>query len=463
MESQNEKLSILFHGNNEILKVINSGASLEKLFGLPNEKCNLLNKEISSTESPNKFIITHSQNNEKKIYQIEKGNIQITSITADKNDLHKILKGMGIHWKNIKDLQTLETIKAYNTSKSKFTVLVPPDVCNYAVNRTFDSIPYKNSKVFVPENSYLCSNDKYVEFVIGSYTGKLLRDEICINFSDVYSLFSCVSEDLYKENATDFSTPKKEYLYEEIYQQYIFTDYFPEMYKYKKCISLDTYTSSSGLTFDSDSREMVQNVILTQTLFAIAIYQEKYQISHNNLSSYTIYLEKITEHTEFRGIKLHNADYFHYQIHGRDIFIPYIPVIVKIGNFTLGTKFSKPIVGLKEIFEDGMDGIIPNHFIKSYDSLMFLVMYTLMLDLKFENIGNLVEKCIYYACPGVLPSHGNIKKQLVEMEYYNSASGRPNLDNLDKVKTAKEILEGPIYNKYWKIPKDGEVVHLGDF
>src|SRR5580698_8178120 len=102
MESQTEKLAILFHSNNEILKVINSGISLEKIFGLPNEKCDLLNSHILSTENSDQFIITRSQNKEEKLYQVKKGDVHIKYVTTNRKGLHKILKTMNMQWNDIK-------------------------------------------------------------------------------------------------------------------------------------------------------------------------------------------------------------------------------------------------------------------------------------------------------------------------------------------------------------------------
>jgi hypothetical protein len=460
MESNKNKLKIIFEGNQEILKAISSGNSLEKIFGLPNEKCHLIDKQILQSESPNEFTIQIPGMGQ-RLYRVKKGDLKMSYITIPRYNLHRVLIHEGFNWDDIKEIQSKKTIQNYNSkNKKNITIVLPPLICEFN-GGSFEIIPYTEAnnlgpkvygkKIFIPKGSYICDSEDYTQFVIGSYTGKFYREGLCINFSDVYSLFTCP-----KIN-------KEKSVRSEVYQQYIFTDYFPVMQEYKKCISMNTF-------LETDNPELVQHSVFIQTLFAIALYQEKYQISHNNLSSHTIYLEIINDETQFNGQYLSKMDYFHYKLGGDNIYIPYVPVIVKIGGFSLGMKFSKPIVGLKNIFENGLakvnpakEPIVPNTFVKSYDSLMFVVLYCLMLDLKFENLGRFLERCLVFTCPGLTFVHGNLKNQLVEMEYYNSRTARPNLNNVKNAKSALEILEGPVLKEYGRKPRDDKnIILLGE-
>jgi serine/threonine protein kinase len=466
-----ENIKIIFENKEEILNTISHGDEITELLGLPSEKCALIGTEIKLGKSLGKgsfgevFSITFPGMG-KKQYVVKKGALVLEVIFKPKSRIMEILKVGDFALDYVMKWQTPERRRLFNEAKNdnNVSILIPPKICRLSQDRLFTEIPNRNARngnkdhlIKIEKGSYLCSDASFSEFVIGSYTGKLYRDGLCINFFNVYSMFTCVD---YESN---FSA---------IYNQYIFMDKIDNsMRKISKCITLENYAKTNFKTFVTDE---ICNGVFIQVMFAIAMYQNKYNISHNNLHDDNVFVEYVTKDTTFNSEKLIDKEWYHYRCDNIDIYFPAIPVIVKIGDFGLSVKYSKPIVGNKAIFssghvDDGTGHWIPNIYLPSYDSLFFMVSIWLLLGrqtswVKENKYGKLIPECVRVMCPTVPKSNNpdfDYFPAMVSQGYVRRSNGRPVLNNLTNVLPAISILKGPIANMYGKKPKTGTIITLG--
>ena len=212
---------------------------------------------------------------------------------------------------------------------------------------------------------------------------------------------------------------------------------------------------------------VIMNGIYIQTLFAIASYQAKFKISHNDLHTGNVFVEFVTEKTEFNEKKLIEADYYHYEINGKSIYFPAIPVIVKIGDYGKSVKYTEPIIGDKYVFDSGYeqgDGTgpwIPNTYLAQYDSLYFTTSYIMVYGYFVNKLGSLIPECVKYMCDGD-PTQGwpNVYGYLRGEGYIRGGNSRPYFNRLNEVKSSADVLENFIQPKYSKKPK-GKIITLG--
>jgi len=234
--------------------------------------------------------------------------------------------------------------------------------------------------------------------------------------------------------------------------------------KNKKCLPL----SHLGLPKAGDFNLI--NGLYIQLIFAIAMYQDKLKLSHNDLHASNMFIEFVTKKTIYNNQTLHDADWYHYHCKGYDLYFPAIPIIMKIGDYGLSVKYSEPIVGDKSVFEDGLDQNdgngpwIPNTFMPSYDCLFATVAYATMIDplISQGNIGNFLTRCIRFMCPDT-GSHPIVTMQLLDqLEYIELEKGiRPVFKNLKNVRTSLDLLKGPILVECGEKPRAGKIVTIG--
>jgi serine/threonine protein kinase len=457
-----DKVNIVFQGNEEILKVVNNGSSIVKLLGYPHEKkCSLIGAEISLGNRVGKgafgevYLITFPGMGTRK-YVIKAGEIEFEVENLDSDELIQLLTKRDLTWEDIKPLQTARTIRVFENGETdhgvpkQMAVVIPPNMCLITKNaETFQRIPQGKvaTTVTVPVGSYLCDTNVYSEYVIGVYTGKLYREGLCANFFDVHSMFTCP-----RKKADEF-------------MQYIVMD------------KIDGDLMAVG---DSKLKDPVErNSVYIQTLMAIACYQKKYQLSHNDLHAGNVFIEYIKNDTMYNNQDLSKATWFHYNVSGYNIYFPAGKIIVKIGDYGLSVKYSTPIVGDKYVFETGYDQNdgggpwIPNVYMPQYDSFFFTGAYIAKVAGSVGNsklAGPLITDCMEFMCPDIKrkdPNHiSEIREKLMKKNFIRSSNGRPILDNLNLIKPVMEVIQGPIYQKYGKMPMsafNGEIVTLGVF
>jgi serine/threonine protein kinase len=447
---QEQQIQFLFENNQEILNVIATHGEISNILSVPNERCSLIGSEIKLTDKIGKgkfgevFLITIPGLGTKH-FVVKKVKAEYEIISGDNAFWMEYFEDTGQTWDYLKNFQSEDTIDRFeNDNYKNISFIIPPagTECLMKQDRTYDAIPQSESikTITVPKNSYLCENEVYVEYLIGIYTGKIYRDFECINFFNMYSMFACPDSGKY-------------------FNQYIFMDKLDgDIEDNIGCISIYKY-----LTLPKTHHNDVMNGIYIQTLFAIAIYQDRLQLSHNDLHTGNLFIEVVTKNTIYNNQSLIDADLYHYHIKDKDIYIPAIPVIVKIGDYGLSIKYSNPVVGDPYIFETGYaqkkDPWVPNVYLPSYDSLYFTTAYMGVLAYASE----LMINCIRFMCPKISNASENILNQLIAANYVRPFIGgnRPVLENLHSVKPAIDILLGPILNEYKTKPKAGKIVTLG--
>lgn len=466
-----DKVKIVFENNEEIINVVNNGNSIVKLLGYPsNEKCSLIGAEIKLDKKVGKgafgsvYLISFPGMGAKK-YVIKKGDVEFHVNVISVDDIIKCLISENLTWDDVKPFQTARTIRVFETENNpnkKVNFVFPPDLCLVSdTPDTFTRIPASQTGgdiVTVPVGSYLCGTNAYSEYVIGVYMGYLYRKFTCINFFDVHSMFTCPND---TGGVGGFF-------------QYILMDKIDgDLSGCKRCTDTNLFVPS--IKSHANKFTLIDSIYV-QTLIAIACYQKKYEISHNDLHPGNVFLEYVTKDTEYNGQKLHDADWFHYIVGGKNIYLPATDIIVKIGDFGLSVKYSDPIVGDKEVFETGYDQYdgngpwIPNVYMKCYDSFFFTCAYsrTINADMASTELSPLIVECLGYMYTKLKLKNPNAPagflKRLTQLNMIRPDNTRPVLDNLHLIKkSAYDIVREPVYNKYGQFPTYGKIVDLGEF
>src|SRR6185503_18466476 len=363
-----QKINFIFEGNVEVLNAVSKGDPIVKLLGFPNpSKCPLIGSEIQLLDKIGEgkfgqvFLIDVPGKGAKK-YVVKKGKVSAELY-------HK--EGPIDEDNAIEETEvSLDTLKAFNpyvnfNLSGKLLIYVPKfaQECLIEEDMEFPALPEfqdetGGERVIVPAGSYLCSDKSFSEFYIGAMVGEAYRKEECINFFDVYSMFTCLSDDQSTKVA-------------KIYNQFIFMDKLSGEYSnFNRCNHAAKFLKSipkaekrlsqnrnKYLKNKTEYEKSIRDAIYFQLIFAIAFYQERYDLSHNDLHEKNMFIECIDETTMFNSELLHDAEWFHYSVRvdnkgtRRDIYFPKMDVILKIGDFGLSVKYSHPMVGDLEIFD----------------------------------------------------------------------------------------------------------------
>jgi serine/threonine protein kinase len=472
-----KEIKVIFEGQDEIIKAIDSQSEIVTLLGLPSEKCALIGSKIKLIKLLGKgaqgtvFQIEFPGMGE-KIYVAKKANMTLEVYNTQQSKAEKYLDKINLTWADIRDWQSSKNVDKWENANpyDKVSIVIPPKMC-LSNQRIFEAIPsnvkynsdlpYTNDgkHIDIPKGSYICNNQSFSELAIAIYVGKLYRDNICINFFNTYSMFTCVNQ---KQYNSDFNE----------YTQYTFMDKIDgALNNYHQCIKWNKYIE--------ENKRISPNItdgIYIQTLFAIAAYQHYNRISHNDLHLGNLFVEFVTSETTYNGEKLIDADFYHYSIGGNDIYIPAIPVLAKIGDFGLSIKYTEPIIGCLEVFEDGMntnDGTgawIPTVYIPQYDSLYFTGVYIIgvVKAIVYENATDMMRDCMTFMCPNInaesfknTTPHTTILTLLTKEGYLKPSNYRPVLNKLAEVKNARETLLGPVMKYYSTKPKSGKIITIG--
>lgn len=276
-----------------------------------------------------------------------------------------------------------------------------------------------NGEYIIPKGSYLCEQELYSEYVIGILCGELYRKMDCINFIDIFGFTTC--------NEVDPVDTR----------QYIFMDKIDgsirKLFKSRPDMLLRTvFKSTSGKKYKAI------DFIYIQTLAAIASYQNKYELSHNDLHDDNIFYEATDDEITYNGVKLIDVDYLTYIFKktNQTITLPTFGIIVKIGDYGMSVKYSKPILGNKTVLLSGYDqgdgdgAWMPNWFSKSYDALYM----TFCINFMTKGKCRLAKKVIEY-----------INYQAKGVDVFHSGNGRPIINMLEPLKhiTAESLLMNP--------------------
>lgn len=442
-----ESIDFIFEGGAETLKIISRGDPLVASLAIPSASCPLIGSTIKLGKAVGKgqfgevFVIEVPGKGTKQ-YVVKAGDVELRDAPAFDYDI--IVKNIGV-----------DVFNAFNPDfTTSSTRIVYPEFGNMciseSVTRYTNQTTGKKDDVVVPVGSYLCETNVYSEFFIGAMVGEAYRKNECIHFFDVYSMVTCPTS----KNDT--------------YKQYIFMDKIDdELNGIITCIRADKYIESYP-----DNPYEVFDSLYIQMMFAIAFYQEKYQLSHNDLHMGNLFVEFVRDTTEFNGQKLIDTEWYHYRFEEEDIdlYIPATPVLAKIGDYGLSVKYSHPIVGDEAVFYSGydqLDGIgpwIPNTFTPAYDAMYATFKYMYATNTYQDHL--FVPRCFDYLSAGEGDYHkliAPVRKTgtKVSTNMINLSNHRPKLKLIDRCKTAKELLLSPLLSKYGHKPTVGRIVTIG--
>jgi len=286
----------------------------------------------------------------------------------------------------------------------------------------------------VSPRSIICDQE-YSEYALALLLGDIASRGVCINFVDVFAFATCNNKN---ENT-------------------IYNYTFMEK-------AHSTLRKKVGCIFGStDKKTKLTNFLLIQILFAIATYQKEYEIVHGDLHADNIFLF-YDYNMQWKSQKITNFDYFEYKIGKTSIYLPAIPIIVKIGDLGYGVKYKKNMIGNSYVLEKGYDQgkgegpILPNFFTKAYD-----LMYVLD-EFREKNPSNEFIKSMVAYVAGL---KSDCKDSELDKKFdtlVNPRNRRPKIKEISKLThvTPEAILTNhSIMGKYLKKPK-GNIINIGE-
>ena len=210
----------------------------------------------------------------------------------------------------------------------------------------YKRIDQTDAETIVPPGSSVCE-DSYSELVHSILSGDLYRSGRSINFIDTFAFSVCQAEKYSDRN-----------------RKYEFLTFMEQI--------------------DGTMRSMIVELapymknIIVQIMFGVAVLQTL-GIVHGDLKDDNIFIERVTENTVWDGLNVQDAKYFKYVLNGTPFYLPACPYIVKIGDWGLSCKYSKPMILNKTTMETGYDQYdgegpwLPNWCAKAYDPLHILM------------------------------------------------------------------------------------------
>ena len=194
---------------------------------------------------------------------------------------------------------------------------------------------------------------------------------------------------------------------------------------------------------NEDIKQLTFENILIQILHAMACYQT-YKIEHGDLHTDNLMIEYIKEGNTFDGQDIYSAHWFMYTIGDVNLYIPFIPIIIKIGDFGQSIKYSIPMVGNKSEMKRGL-GFTNGDILYTFAGL-------------------------YYDNPGI--NNELFKNILSFMLEYPKETAIDNFINGDNDRHMKlvgkeknypyNLLQNKtIFGKYMEKPSSGKIVRLG--
>jgi len=336
--------ALTFRDRNEVLRIYNTGGALVKYLTAPSSVCAALGKEIKI--SPKPFATGSSGSISDVIFPgAKKGQYVIKSfsviVDVELVNPPRPLRDAAAAMKEY-DTQLLVDVNGGDPDKVVSDIKVPMFVlpCSPVDNPKYKT-NVRDQEVTLTEPYYLCKTESVPEYVLSLLVAELYRDGTCAHFLDTVDFMTCVKHD----------EPK----------QYVIME--------KADRPLDVVIDQMA-SLSSHEREKLTIGLLIQTLFAVACYQHRYQISHNDLHQDNVLVKDITPDTEWNGQALASADWHHYHILGVDLYMPAIAMLVKVADFGTGIKWSPPIIGYVSVITEM--AIVPTEYTPQYDSLLIL-------------------------------------------------------------------------------------------
>lgn len=450
-----------FHGRREALDIIDTGGDLVGYLGTQSAECPLIGSDIQLVEKLGEgafgaaFLIKIKGMGTKE-YVAKRTDKEANIVEAEISDvtfpatLGDVAEGMQKKYTSSK-----EVIIALNGGDSRRVIASPQekilfpeyaDMCLTTKEKQYKRLD-KKGYVKIPAGSYVCHNIQYSEYIIGVLCGDLYRRGTSANFFDVFGFATCPGKLVYAGRDV---------------AQYVFMERIDKPARaIRKCIF------EKSAQFPDKFRKVIPTVLLIQILHAIATYQSVYQIQHNDLHDDNVFVEFIRPGTVFAGQNLADADWFHYKIGGVDLYLPWVPLLAKIGDFGLSVKYSEPIVGDKSSLtygydqRDGDGPWVPNWFSVSSD-MLFITRIFYKKNPKNTFIKNLMARMLGMRMKN--PKPVSVDK-VVRSSYRAGGGARPKMDVLgrrDKDTSPVKILtDESLLGEYMVPPTEGKIVTLG--
>jgi len=251
--------------------------------------------------------------------------------------------------------------------------------------------------------------------------------------------------------------------------------------KYKDKYGHENYDMNGEiLKYSVKQTPLIIDSIVLQIIIAIANYQERFWISHNDLHLENIFLLKIPNGYKYNGRDISKVDYFEYTYKKRKIYIPNVGLLVKLGDWGMSCKFSvrqiynNPVMkGLVDYSAQYMNGKVgylymPNYYFPEYDLAFSLRdLYSelkYVLGRNFNDLAGTFINILY-----VLTNSSNLEQYFGK--YYASESGRPFSDDVLKeplkgFKTANQFLSSNsldrVIPQYLNIPANASYANIGN-
>lgn len=324
-----------------------------------------------------------------------------------------------------------------------------------------DIIEKVDEDLLVPKHTYLCGNNIIPEAYIGSILGEAYENGECVNFFNTYAVFAC-------ENKTS----NRENLY-----QYIIMDKVDGPFLHKgTCRKINEYIEElSSTDIDENMLTNFQEGVYIQLIFAIAFYQENFNISHNDLHQDNIFAEYITENTTFDGKKVIDYDYFCYKIIEIDMskgkpketeytyYFPATPIFIKIADFGMAVKYPTPknnfIMGNMNIVQKVYGDFYPTvKYYPSYDGIYA----SCVLNMYFSGEKGYVPEFKTELIKDSLKFMTNNSKPKDYLTLGGSGNScRPKLYD-EKFKSPFELLKSKVFEKFKKKPDNKNILCIGE-
>lgn len=453
------RVKIKFHNKRETLTIVDVGGDLVNYLANEDTICPLIGSEI-------KFLEKLGEGAQGAAFLIKLPDTGTKTYVAKKLSMFNqceisprniYLKHIARTWSRKYNMDYEALIK-FNGGNPNRILMKGESVCvtDYAVmcrvDKSYSIDKFDGSgKVTIPEDSYICQQEQYSEYVIGAIAGNIYRNGKSVNFFDVFMFSTCSEE---------FDPYKK------LSNQYIFMEKIDGIMRdVPRHILMDKNKKELFDDYDInyDDIDSIYVILLIQTLHALACLQ-KYKIVHGDLHLGNIFVEYVTEETKFSGKKVSGNNYYAYEIGDTTLYLPAIPILAKIGDYGLSVKWSKPLVGNKKTIDNGYDqrdGFgpwIPNWYARNYD-----VIYLIRRTLVWVPNNTAIRK-IYAWILGSNETSADIKNK-EDVYLLQNGSLRPNLKYLNdpvlKKATPRNILTNKnLLGKFMKKPK-GNIITLG--
>jgi len=281
----------------------------------------------------------------------------------------------------------------------------------------------------IKSEGYFFLNESHVEYIISVMCSDFLKKGISINFLDAFGFTTCKN----KKN--------------------IINDYFFMELINNNLDNIDECLLEKNF-FQALTIQLFHALAVCQTL----------KINHNDLSYKNIFLKYIDKDTEFNGEKLITADYFHYSIRNKNIYLPYVPFIVKMGDYSLSAKYKYPMVTnafllLEGYSQNDENKAVPNWYSTYYD----IVVFVMNAALSYKNF-NFMENLADFVL-GIGKNEKLWEKKIIEI-VGGTSSFRPNVNILEKkfshVSPESVLFNKNIYGEFLKTPPAGKkIITLG--